>query len=199
MYIVLLGWDIRKALNLLHQMNPSICEWLYSPIIYYTNLELDFQKLAKEALLSQNRILPLLYHYKSMAKSNFKAHIDGKENVNIKKYLYVIRPAGMFIWLINKNENKLVNFEIDFSVILNEIKDSMSQECNKNVEEIIEKKKQLNESDLKPRIACVDEWINGVLSDKYTDALKKIEKEGCYDKQISLELLDRLFFKVLNV
>jgi len=180
-------------------MNPSLCEWLYSPIIYYSNLEFDFQNLARKAILDQGIILPLLYHYRSMAMSNFKAHIDGKENVKIKKYLYVIRPAGMFIWLLKKNRNKLINFEIDFNIIFDEIKDTFSQDCFEKINEIIEKKKFSNESDLEPRVACVDEWINGVLGKQYKDDLKMIEKECCNNKKIFLEDLDQILFRVLNV
>ena len=82
------GFDITKALRLLSQMNPSVAEWVYSPIVYKNVNDYNFDIHASKLLLDQNRIFPLLYHYRSMAKSNYKAHIDKKENVKIKKYLY---------------------------------------------------------------------------------------------------------------
>ena len=36
------GWDIIKALKLLAQTNPSIVEWLYSPIVYHKNDAYNF-------------------------------------------------------------------------------------------------------------------------------------------------------------
>ena len=178
-------------------MNPSICEWLYSPIIYLNNSEINFQNLGKKALLDQNRILPLLYHYKSMAKSNYKTHIQSKKDVKIKKYLYVIRPAGMLIWLLKKNEAKLVNFNIDFLVILEEIREYISEECYQQINRIIEKKKTIKEMDLEPRIKCIDNWIDTILNDEYQDDFKKIkEKETREDL---LNNLDNVLFSILKI
>jgi predicted nucleotidyltransferase len=75
------GWDITKALKLIHTMNPSIVEWLYSPIVYKSELTNDFSQHAKKFIEEQKRITPLLFHYKSMAKSNYKAHIQNKSKV----------------------------------------------------------------------------------------------------------------------
>ena len=81
-----------------------------------------------------------------MAKKNFKSHIEDAIEVKVKKYLYVIRPAGMFVWLlhsVDKNTGKidLRNFEIDFMVILDAIKDHMSSDCFIEINRIINKKK----------------------------------------------------------
>ena len=39
------GWDIKKALSLLHSSNPTILEWCMSPIIYRSSPE--FEKFKK--------------------------------------------------------------------------------------------------------------------------------------------------------
>jgi predicted nucleotidyltransferase len=143
------GWDIMKTLRLLNQMNPCIIEWLNSPIVYLKR-DLNFVKTAKELLNEQKRISPLLHHYRSMLKSNFKAHIAGKQFVKIKKYMNVIRSAGMFEWVLllkceQKGENGDRNFliEIDFNKVLTELKDHIEADCYENILKVIEKKKKL--------------------------------------------------------
>ena len=76
------GWDIMKSLRMLYQTNPSIIEWVYSPIVYLNDTsQCDFVKVARDLLEKQNRIIPLFYHYQSMAKSNFKKHIENNREV----------------------------------------------------------------------------------------------------------------------
>lgn len=73
------GWDIVKSLKLVRAMNPSIVEWTFSPIVYLDNP--DFAHQFRTLIQQQNRVSPLLYHYRSMAKSNYKAHIENRTKV----------------------------------------------------------------------------------------------------------------------
>jgi predicted nucleotidyltransferase len=196
------GWDIKKALKLINQINPSIVEWLYSPIVYHQSeyANLDFVSQAKSLLKEQKRITPLLYHYRSMAKTNFKTHIENKKEVKIKKYLYVIRPVGMYLWLLNKNgENCFERFEIDFTKILEEIKDQTSEECYKNIQQIIVKKKEMKEMDDESRIKCIDEWIENILISSQ-DEIKEFEiKNLVNDKKQIMDSYDDLLHSLLGV
>lgn len=178
------GWDIKKALHLLKSMNPSIVEWIYSPIVYYSDNEVNIREKAHELLKEQNRILPLLYHYISMAKSNYKKHIENNKNVKIKKYLYVIRPAGMVEWLLlnNKQADKLV--EIDFKLVLNCIKISLNETCYNDILKVIEKKKNVKELDEEPRLVAIDEWIEDLFKKKFT-------KEDLNDLDENIQFLDQ--------
>ena len=43
------GWDIKKALQLLYKSNPTLFEWINSPIVYKETKEiLELRDIAKE-------------------------------------------------------------------------------------------------------------------------------------------------------
>jgi predicted nucleotidyltransferase len=90
------GWDLRKALQLLRDSNPTLLEWLRSPIVY----EQDDAFAARiKALAQENFSLVRGYHhYVSMAKKNLREHLFG-ELVRLKKYLYVLRPLMAARWI----------------------------------------------------------------------------------------------------
>jgi len=90
------GWDLRKALGLMRESNPTLLEWLRSPIVYRNDAEAmpRFRALS-EAVFSNARAW---HHYTSMAKKNFREHLQADE-VRYKKYLYVLRPLLAARWI----------------------------------------------------------------------------------------------------
>ena len=54
------GWDITKAIKHLYEMNPSIIEFVYSPIIYKNNPNYNFLQRAMSFIEDQRRIAPIL-------------------------------------------------------------------------------------------------------------------------------------------
>ena len=92
----LAGWDLRKALGLLSKSNPSLFEWLGSPIVYAEDAAFmaEFRPLAA-AWLSP---LARLKHYVSMAQGNWTTYLQG-DKVARKKYLYVLRPVLAARWI----------------------------------------------------------------------------------------------------
>ena len=90
----MMGWDIKKALELLKKSNMSLYEWLKSPVIYITGSEIkSFKKLADKYW----DIKSLTYSYIRLAMRNYKAYIIDKEDVKFKKYLYIIRTIAACI------------------------------------------------------------------------------------------------------
>ena len=89
------GWDLKKALLLLHDSNPTLHEWCNSPIVYLENeLAGPFRELTKEFFIPKKA----LFHYLSMANHNCRAYLSG-ENVRIKKYFYILRPILAARWV----------------------------------------------------------------------------------------------------
>ncbi|MGS5089681.1 nucleotidyltransferase domain-containing protein [Hydrogenophaga sp. A37] len=90
------GWDLRKALGLMRESNPTLLEWLCSPIVYReeTDTMTRFRALAEQVFSNAKG----WHHYASMAKKNFREHLQADE-VRYKKYLYVLRPLLAARWI----------------------------------------------------------------------------------------------------
>lgn len=91
------GWDIAKALKLMARGNAVVAEWLTSPIVY------------QEAPGFREAFTPLVHgwrglygdvaHYYGLARRQWGGFIENREQVRLKKYFYVIRPAVALHWL----------------------------------------------------------------------------------------------------
>lgn len=84
------GWDLRKALRLGYKGNPSLIEWLRSPILYRTKTlppRISWWDLA--GTIFKPKVA--MHHYFYMARKEYNKHISLKNEVSLKKYLYVIR------------------------------------------------------------------------------------------------------------
>ena len=93
------GWDLQKALRLLHTSNPTLFEWSNSPIVYKTTDEWSYiQKEINNYFLAKSG----LYHYLSTATSNYREYLKG-DTVKLKKYFYVVRPLLACKWILDKN------------------------------------------------------------------------------------------------
>lgn len=95
------GWDINKALRLLYRSNPTFFEWVSSPVVYRDN---GFLTKIKPIIPKYFMAKKGLYHYLSMAKSNYREYLKG-EMVRAKKYLYVLRPILACKWILDRNSS----------------------------------------------------------------------------------------------
>lgn len=160
-----LGFDIGKSLKQAHQMNPSIVEWLWSPIVYKT--QKSFVQELRQLVVEQARISPLLFHYRSMAMSHMK------NPSTVKNYLNCVRPIAMMVWLNehfnkngNKDDGKCNEFIFNLPQILRDIKHLLPSECLVDIDKLISIKMSSSkegEEDYKSpidKIASIDKWIN---------------------------------------
>lgn len=102
------GWDVRKALRLCWKSNPAFVEWIQSPITYW-----EASVFRAEALA----ILPSIYspekgiyHYRSMAKTNYRGYLR-EVIVPLKKYFYVLRPLLAARWVQSTGSAAPVEFD----------------------------------------------------------------------------------------
>lgn len=90
------GWELRKALALLGKSNPTLFEWLDSPVIYQEQGDVTTQ--LRSLMTNYFSEQKTRWHYLSMAKKNFRGYLQG-ETVRMKKYLYVLRPLLAMLWI----------------------------------------------------------------------------------------------------
>lgn len=99
------GWDVKKALTLASRSNPSLCEWLGSPIIYADPIGFRDKLLAIVAAHFSPKALA--HHY-----INFMRNIRGKYmsdftgEYTMKRYFYALRPILAIMWM-RDNPGKL--------------------------------------------------------------------------------------------
>ena len=92
------GWDLNKTLRLLHSSNPTLFEWMASPIVYRQTGFIDrLQPILDDYFSCKSG----LWHYLSMAESNYRAYLK-VDMVRAKKYFYVMRPILACKWILHK-------------------------------------------------------------------------------------------------
>ena len=95
------GWDLYKALKLLKNANPTLYEWMNSPIKYLnTASSAKFRSQIEPLLTLYFSEKKALYHYLSMAKNNHINHALQMKAVKPKKYFYALRPVLACLWII---------------------------------------------------------------------------------------------------
>lgn len=87
----MVGWDIKKALELLKKSNMSLYEWLHSPVVYKSTSESEELKALADRYWN---IKALTYSYLHVAVGNYKIYVAGRGKVKTKKYLYILRTLA---------------------------------------------------------------------------------------------------------
>ena len=117
----LIGWNVKRFAELLNKSNPSMIEFLNSDITYYELspywmlegekiYEPTDEQLKDARLMRVNTVnvsgnlkilqdhanqefkpISLFYHYRSMAKDNYQKYIVNRNDLSIKRHLYILR------------------------------------------------------------------------------------------------------------
>lgn len=163
------GWELRKALRLLRKSNPPLLEWLKSPVVYREDpvFTIEFCGLAS-GFYAPRRCFA---HYLHMAFGNWRSHLAGRDEVGLKKYLYVFRPLLACRWI----ERGLGQVPMLFQWLV----DSVLEESDVRhaLAELVSRKQSGDELDKAPPVAVLSCFIGRELA--RLDALHKPdEAEG---------------------
>jgi len=162
------GWELRKALGLLRESNPTLCEWLDSPIVYQ-QVQPWTQRLHA---LARQYFSPVraYHHYVSMAKKNLYSHLQG-EIIRHKKYFYSLRPLLAARWIRQRNNLPPMRFAELASHMLDD--PALIDEINA----LLAIKMQVAESDSGPRRNRLHDFIESELEqaqDFYPQSMLKM-------------------------
>jgi len=144
------GWDVRKALRLFWKSNPAFVEWIQSPIVYGQHG--CFAERVRQLLPQVYSCERGVYHYRSMAKTNYRGYLKG-ELVPLKKYFYVLRPLLSVRWLERYGHAAPIEFEKLLRLIEGEhvLLDA--------IHELLARKRRTPELGLAPSVPCLNDFI----------------------------------------
>jgi len=177
------GWDFDKTLRLLRSSNPTLFEWMSSPIIYKKHPEFDdLMSSANEYFLSK----PGIYHYLNMADGNYCEYLKG-DMVKLKKYFYVLRPILACRHILRTGTpppmlfKELVETQMDKALI-------------PEVEDLLILKEKTSEMGLAPKRQIINDYI-----DESLVCLKKeIEQQPTIPKK-PWSSLNKIFLRALEL
>ncbi len=149
------GWELRKTLALLKKGNATLIEWLDSPVVYRA------EPLFLEALRALARQVHQpersFHHYIHMARRNHREFLT-REQVRLKKYLYVLRPLLATLWI----EQGLGSAPMRFATLVEEL--IVDAQLRAAIDELLRVKRSAQESEYGPPQTIIDAFITRELT-----------------------------------
>lgn len=144
------GWDIKKALQLMRKSNPELYGWLRSPIVYrQSTFGLYLTQISRNYFNAR----AATHHYLHMAEGNYRTYLQ-REQVPYKKYLYVVRP------LLCCHHIRTNGYEppVEFCMLHNNLSNNNTHYPYDDVEKLLQLKKSGVEMAEGPRIDSINNW-----------------------------------------
>ncbi len=150
------GWDIKKALLLLHKANAPLREWLTSPVVYRRNDEAmsPVFELMRDAFLPA----PLCHHYLGMTTKRLML-IEETGEATGKAYLYALRTLFCCQWILRRNSQPPMLFDDLLTEFLPDAKNELRQE----IARLLVAKKAGNEKTGISRSARLEQYLHAEL------------------------------------
>ena len=143
------GWDLKKAMHLLWKSNPSMYDWLQSPTVYRESAEI---RQIRDVAYETYSPVPAFFHYLELLRSTYTRYLSRKK-VEIKRYMYAIRPAMALEYLRTYNRQPPVNIYTMKAAL------SLSGDVSDAINDLINQKRNGFEREIVPRIKVLDDYI----------------------------------------
>ena len=187
------GWDLKKALRLFKRSNPSLFEWLHSPIIYCKDEKFigEIQQMEDQYFNREKA----MFHYNHIYKKHNDRYIKDY-GLPLKRFLYYLRGILVCKWLTDEGTVPPVRF----SELVNATVEDTS--IKEKIAHLLQLKKKSNEHNLEPvdeqLFSWAQEWA------KFYD--KKVEqihpgKKTCLDDKLNKLMYDtvnRMAMEITN-
>ncbi len=177
------GRDLRKALKLLREGNPSLYEWFSSPIRYRNTPEAAAIRALQPKYFDPRKIL---HCYLGMGDRVHKSFLKD-EMVPVKRYLHVIWCVLICRWTLDKGSPPPLLYEKLVPAVLD-------PELVPTVRDLIQRRRNILSQGSVPRIASLDRYLDDQLS-----AISREGREKTWRKmeKIPWETLDELFLQIV--
>ena len=94
--IDMVGWELSKTLRLFQKSNPSLMEWLHSPVVYRADEDFLSRMRAMEPVYFNP--IKTMYHYESLYIKHDKRYLQDSTNP-LKRFLHYLRGILSCRWL----------------------------------------------------------------------------------------------------
>lgn len=133
------GWDIKKALALLKRSNPSLMEWINSPIVYRS--EEGFVNELRQ--LAQKCFNPTksMYHYQRIYVKHDERYLQ-KQGYPMKRFMYYLRGILACQWIEKYKTLPPVSFKQLYEDVVED------QRIKNGIRELVELKSLGKEMDM---------------------------------------------------
>ena len=177
------GWDFDKTLRLLRSSNPTLFEWMSSPIIYRKHKGFDeLMRNAHECFMSK----PGLYHYLHMAEGNYREYLR-TDVVKLKKYFYVLRPILACRHILQHGTPPPMLFQ---DLVETQMDNAMIPE----IEDLLMLKEKTGEMGVAPKRQVINDYIEENL-----EALKAAIEEQPPQQKKPWSSLNEVFQQALEI
>ena len=180
------GWDIKKALSLLKRSNPSLMEWINSPIIYRS--EEHFMAGITPLALACFNPTKAMYHYQQIYVKHDERYLQ-KQGYPIKRFMYYLRGLLACQWIERYNTMPPVSFQQLYDDVVED------QKIKDGIKALVEAKSSSKELDMSevPNY-LVDYYLP--LAEYYSNLVDKFRPN--IDNEGISERLNRFFYETVT-
>jgi predicted nucleotidyltransferase len=147
------GWDLGKTLKLLLKGNAVAIEWLMSPIVYRSDVQLRDELLHfAHRFVERDRILN---HYRRLGERQRRTYFADGKQVAFKKLFYALRPAAALRWLRLHPEAKIAPME--FQTLMREC--DPPEDVAGLAAELVSAKAEMREMGVGPLPVVIDRFV----------------------------------------